>query len=461
MAEAFPEEEGSFDQEMKSEMSFEGTETHVSGAESAITVLFLVTKWQFDTCGLSTVNRSLVNNLRFVDPDGRKIKITCGILEEEETIKNKNDQRNDAEKLKVKLRGAKQPRGPKEKPDIKWLDRSTAAYYGHVMKENVFDYIVGHSPYLANGCLNFKDNYPEGSKPRVILIANGLPKTPKGRVDEDLLKEWLIEADYIFSVGKAIHAEMAPYITSLEPDERPEHKMYIPGFPLELFDIRKCIESTEVKKLQVTQNVTLPSGEAQDFSVSGLDFPLAVAATTQASKYILEDDGVQTNLLMLVARKEDVGPWEERFLEVLEQKNITLDSLKFQCVAIEDYKTLESHLRKSNLFLFPSTYDSPIFGTESLAAIAAGVPVLVSVYSGMGFLFRSMFEDDSVVKTTEIETWRQRMLEKLLSPVKAQQVAERLRGELLLDTKIAYSHLDFIRAVAGEQQFTKLVSLCF
>ena len=72
MAEAFPEEEGSFDQEMKSEMSFEGTEAHVSGAESAITVFFLVTKWQFDTCGLSTVNRSLVNNLRFVDPDGKK-----------------------------------------------------------------------------------------------------------------------------------------------------------------------------------------------------------------------------------------------------------------------------------------------------------------------------------------------------------------------------------------------------
>ena len=191
MAEAFPEEEASFDPEMgpESEMSFEGTETQAKMDESAVSVLFLVTKWQFDTCGLSTVNRSLVNNLRFVDPDGRKIKISCALVEEEETIKNKNDQRNDAEELKVKLRGAKQPRGPKEKPDIKWLDRSTAAYYGYLIKENVFDYIVGHSPYLANGCLNFKDNYPEGSKPRVILIARGLPKTPKGKVDGDLLKE--------------------------------------------------------------------------------------------------------------------------------------------------------------------------------------------------------------------------------------------------------------------------------
>ena len=72
-----------------------------------------------------------------------------------------------------------------------------------------------------------------------------------------MLKEWLIETDYIFSVGKALHAEIEPFITSIEPDQRPEHKMYIPGFPLELFDIRKCIESSVGKRLEVTQHVTL------------------------------------------------------------------------------------------------------------------------------------------------------------------------------------------------------------
>ena len=165
--------------------------------------------------------------------------------------------------------------------------------------------------------------------------------------------------------------------------------MYIPGFPLELFDIRKGIESSEVKKLEVTQNITLPSGEVQDLGITGLDFPLAVAATIEASKHILEADGVQTNLLMLVTRKEDEEPWEQRFLEVLEYKNITVDSLKFQCVQIENCEMLKAQLKKSNLFLFPSRFHSPIFGTESLAAIAAGVPVLVSIYSGMGFLFRA------------------------------------------------------------------------
>ena len=51
--------------------------------EKIISVLLLTTKWQFDTYGLSTVNKSLVNNLRVVDPEGKKIKITCAVVEEE------------------------------------------------------------------------------------------------------------------------------------------------------------------------------------------------------------------------------------------------------------------------------------------------------------------------------------------------------------------------------------------
>ena len=56
--------------------------------EIKISILTLTTKWQFDTYGLSTVNKSLVNNLRVVDPKGKKIKITCAIVEEEKNIKD-------------------------------------------------------------------------------------------------------------------------------------------------------------------------------------------------------------------------------------------------------------------------------------------------------------------------------------------------------------------------------------
>ena len=96
------------------------SEIHSENQKKHISVLLLAAKWQVDTYGLSTVNKSLVNNLRVVDPEGKKIKITCAVVEEEKNIKD--DQKGDAEEYKVKLKGAKQPRGLKKKPNIQWLD---------------------------------------------------------------------------------------------------------------------------------------------------------------------------------------------------------------------------------------------------------------------------------------------------------------------------------------------------
>ena len=69
--------------------------------QNDIEILLLATKWQFDTYGLSTVNKSLVNNLRVVDPAGENIKITCAVVEEEGNITEY--ERKAAEKYKVKL----------------------------------------------------------------------------------------------------------------------------------------------------------------------------------------------------------------------------------------------------------------------------------------------------------------------------------------------------------------------
>ena len=60
----------------------------------------------------------------------------------------------------------------------------------------MFDFIVSHSPYLANGCLNFKDSYPERQKPRIILVVHGLPKTSQGNIDEKMLEEWMRQIVY-------------------------------------------------------------------------------------------------------------------------------------------------------------------------------------------------------------------------------------------------------------------------
>ena len=164
-----------------------------------IKVLILATKWQHDSYGISTINKSLINNLRFVDPDATKIQITCAVLEEDGKIPDAD--LKEAKERGVYLKGAKQPRGSKKNPNRKWLNESIIKYYGHVPYETKFDFIIGHAPYLANGCLNVMDWYHERQHhPKVMLIIHGLPRTDEGQVDEELLLDWLTEADVVFSI---------------------------------------------------------------------------------------------------------------------------------------------------------------------------------------------------------------------------------------------------------------------
>ena len=106
--------------------------------------------------------------------------------------------------------------------------------------------------------------------------------------------------------------------------------------------------------------------------------------------------------------------------------------------------------------------DSPLFGTEALSAIAAGVSVLVSRYSGIERLLRGMAEDEPVVYETKDQSvtdiWRDRILERLLRPVGSQKAANRLREQLLLDSSIAETHLEFINIIASKFVWSTSVS---
>ena len=70
---------------------------------------------------------SPVNNLRVMDPEGKKIKTTHVFMEKDKNIKV--DQRKDAVKYNVKLKGSKQPRSPKKQPSMEWLDSDASTYY--------------------------------------------------------------------------------------------------------------------------------------------------------------------------------------------------------------------------------------------------------------------------------------------------------------------------------------------
>ena len=419
---------------------------------NTISVLFLASRWQFDTYGLSTVNKSLVNNLRVVDTEAKKIKITCAVVEDDGKIKTEDV--IDAGKYEVQLKGAKRPRSLKKgkKPKLQWLDENIAAYYRHSVQDRNFDFIVGHVPYLANGCLNLKDFYKDKNhSPTTILMVHGLPKDENGDVDDDVLLEWLDEADIVFSLGKTVEDELLSYITALDPEKRPIHKLYFPSYPLELFAVK---QDNVQGKVRGTQNVCMMSREIKDLDINGLDFPLAVTAAVGASDYIQFNDGVRIKLSLLAANEDDKAKWKEHFEEVLQKQNLNDTGLSFQTETPLAIDKMKIHLRKSNLFLLPLKADTPLFGAEALAAIAAGVPVLLSKDSGLASLLNTMIEDEPIVGKNKlkanVQTWKERIIQKLVNPEESQKTAKRLRDQLLLDTSIAQTHLDFINTIAGK-----------
>ena len=401
-----------------------------------ISVLLLTTKWQFNTYGLSTVNKSLVNNLRFVDSDGKTIKITCALLQEEGNIRDEN--LKDARNYGVELKGAK------------WLDEDAVKFNSSSAQENSYEFIIGHAPCTAKRCLALKDFYKTKNESlKVILIFHAPPKDVHGDIDDEVLFSWLKEADFVFSIGKALENELLPYIAALEPEKRPVHKMYILSLPSDQFPHQGDNVQESVKG---TQHVCL-SGDNANIDNADLDFHLAVTALAMASEHLRDFEGVRINLTLLTANENEKARWKETFKEVLRKENLNNTGLSFQVETQHTTEQMELHLRKSNLFLLPMKQNLPLFGAEALAAIAAGVPVLISKYSGLGTLLEIMIEDEPIVgknkSTVDFQSWKERIIEKLVKPAQAQKSANRLRERLLTDQKIVETHLDFSSIIAG------------
>ena len=199
-----------------------------------ISVLILTPRWKYDLCGKSNITKSFIKILRNIDPEAKFIKITCAVLEEEGHV----ERIKEADDLKVELKGYIHPRsrGRKGKANLQWLNDYAVTYYQHIVSETKYDFIIGHTPYFTDGCLNLRDSSRDsGHTPNAILIVHELPKLDTGETDEELLRDWLCEAEVVFSMEKSIRDEIASQIAMLEAEKVPLHKDYIPGYPIEFF----------------------------------------------------------------------------------------------------------------------------------------------------------------------------------------------------------------------------------
>ena len=418
-----------------------------------ISVLFLSPKWQYDTYGVASVVRSLVNDLWLTDPDGLKIQMTCAVLEEDGKINGADVE--DAAKHNVQLRGVKLPRGSKEIPSAEKINVYASLYYKHLAASERFDFIIGHIPYFADGALNFQDLCLDIGKPsNVILLAHALPKTKENDVDENTLLEWLKEASAVFSIGGMMKSEIQTYINCMEEMERPLHHLYIPSCPAELL---KVLPEKRTNPLRGPQNITVNTTEQSNLKVSGLNYQLAVASSTLAASEIYElcETEAKVQFLVLATNVKERKIWEESFNEARDEQQTKDKRMTFQFQTAGDIEKLKSLMRRTAVMLLPLKPDSSMFGVEALMAAYCGTPILVSSNSGIASLMKYVGEGEAIVYNTtgslhnDSEVWSEKIYQKISDPQRAQIMAQSLRGTLLLDTSIAASHLEFIKIVTG------------
>ena len=229
------------------------------------------------------------------------------------------------------------------------------------------------------------------------------------------------------------------------------HKIYVPSLPSELTTDKP---NNVQEKIKGTQHVSMMvPGDAKHLDEADLDFTLAVTATAEASAHLQDFEGVRIRLSLLVENEDEKDKWKHSFEEVLRTKSLNNTGLSFQVDTPRTKEQIKAHLKKSNLFLLPLKQNSPVFGTEVLLAIAAGVSVLVSKYSGLASLLDTMIEDEPIVgrnvSKINAQHWKERIIDKLVKPAQAQKAANRLRERLSTDLNIAQTHLEFCSIVSG------------
>ena len=419
------------EKEVDTESATMGSKTQVSlqigvapdTTRKYVSVLTLLPEWKLN-CNRLNITKSLIKNLRSVDPEGKVIQITCAVLDEEG---NMSDVPKVVEEdLKYQSRGYMCPKDEK-KANVLWLNKDVLKYE--------FDFIIGHAPYFTDSCFNYRDSCKKhGYSPQVILFAHDLPHG-NGKTAETQLRDLLRKSDVIFSMKKSIENEINRQIKQLkeEKDEHvPQHRTYIPGYPVEFFKMEERRVSQNKSSTKIMMIAPMKKDE-----MKGFDFSLAVKAVARAC-----GEFGKTSLTLLTENIDDKEEWKKQYKCVLKNP---VPKLKFRCQPLENLQNLKHFMRKCDLFLFPLSESFSLFGEEALLAIACGVPVLVSRHSGVGSFLEEMNEKDSVVDELKKKSWAKRIYWKLKNPTNPLDLRERL----LLDTRIASTHQDFMKLISG------------
>ena len=408
-----------------------------------ISTLILTTAWPLDFTTLTTVTRSLINNLRHKDEGGPKFKITCAVLDQDGKIDMAHFKEAFLEE--VKLKGMICPKGEEiNLPVIKRINELSAAYYHHLFNEDSYHFIIGHAPIMAHGAVNLKSVCKDQNSRKVVLVIHGLPVTEQDLLNTRLLLSWIRETDIIFSIGEADMNLMKRY------SYKKKHVMFIPIYQSGITPAK------EGKRHHHHHRIIILVGKELGYSYIDLQLALnaigKAAEQLQANRKNRNEIQIDVQILSPVTKieNEDDKDMNEDVSHALQDQTTVKKTFNVQFCQVENFETLKLNIIETDLLLLPLKENYSVFGTEALNAAVAGIPILVSEESGIAALLHDIEEsEDSIIvmgpsRETEIR-WADKIVEKLTDP-KAFDKASGLRGKLLDDARIAKIHRNFLSA---------------
>ncbi len=417
---------------------------------SVISILFLAPSWKYDGYGIASINRSIINDLWMADQKGAKIKMTCALLQEEDDSITDED-REDARRHNVDLIGVTLPRGKEELPPLSDVDDYCSAFFSRKLQGYAPTYIVGHMPYMFNAAFSIQDmfNFAE-----VVLVMHALPRK-NSTVHVTSLNKALKDAYIVVSVGHPIYRETSKHLGAIQ-ERRPKHKVYLPGGPVELLSI----ERSRFDVMRGPHNILVLTGENHNMHVPGLDYEVAVAASIEAASAFASSkadplQSTRVQLLTVGTSEHEKDIWEKQFTEVNEKVQSARKQLSFEYQSFTDVADLKWPFQMSSVCILPFRPDATVYGVEGLWAAYAGTPLLVSSNTGFGDYLHSLKLNEPLIgQHWDLHSgqvlWQREILKKLSDPIAARDEAYNLQQKCLLDTSIACSHLELIRAILGK-----------
>ena len=412
-------------------------------------ILFLSPTWKYDGYGIASINRSLIDDLWMADKRGTNIKMTCALLGEQDGNITQPEW-DEARRHHVRLIGATLPRGMDKLPDIPEIDRYCSAFFRHFdfTRERI-THIVGHMPYMYNAAFSMLDVFRfAGQTPKVVLVMHALPRK-HSTVDMASLGHALEESDIVVSIGQPMYDEISQHIGLLQ-GAKPRHKVYIPGGPVKLLLTQRPSRSNLTHG---PHNILVITGEPENTQAKGLDYDVAVAASTKATGNITYQNTI-VQLLTVGTSQEERNAWESQFAKVKREVNTFPKCLNFEYQCFQDVPDLSRFFQLSSVCILPFRPYSTVYGIEGIWAAYAGTPLLVSSNTGLAdFLQTLQINEPLIQQHGDLEEgqmlWNDEIKQRICHPVTARENASIVQQKCLFDISIARSHLELIRTILG------------